>query len=291
MANKIFTIYTARDKQIHQLLSLTPLDTWQLLKASETFELPFGSDRKLRERMQEHVAVGWVHKFSYPTTTTGIVNYYRLSATGYRLLHGPDAVLPHKSAFRDLSPSLQRHTRDLADVIVHTSVHAHRLGFKLLEQVGENKLSLVLGDRQQKPDHSFRLATPHSEFTYYDELDESTEPISSNKARESLEAKVRFHEDYQNATGERYRVRMIFAEASPRINHFLEIARKHAKQQRTIFYAVLLENYLKHGSPLTTPIFLDHFGRLQRLAKPPAPHYQSRLPTFAEMLAKPAAVG
>jgi hypothetical protein len=58
-------------------------------------------------------------------------------------------------------------------------------------------------------------------------------------------------------------VRIIFAKASPRIAQFLNLARKHAKQQRSIFYAVLPEDYLKHGSPLTSPMFLDHFHRLQ----------------------------
>jgi hypothetical protein len=290
MASKTSIIYTARDQQIHQLLAITPLDTKQLLKASVTFEQPFTTDRKLRERMQEHETAGWIYRFSYPTTTTGTANYYRLSAIGYRMLNGPDASLPKQSAFREVSPALQRHTRDLADVVVHTNVHARQLGIEILEQVGENRLTLVLGDREQKPDYSFRLATPQGVYTYYDELDESTEPISSTKQRESLESKIRFHEDYQNATGERYRVRMIFAKATTRINQFIELARKYGTQQRCIFYAALLENYLKHGSPLTTPIFLDHFGRLQPLVPTPQSRYQGRLPTLAELLAKPAAV-
>jgi len=291
MASKTSIIYTARDRKIHELLAISPLDTLQLLKASMTFEQPFTTDRKLRERMQEHEAAGWIHTFIYPTTTTGTANYYRLSAVGYRMLNGPDATLPKQSAFREVSPALQRHTRDLADVIVHTNVQARQHGIEIVEQVGENRLTLILGDREQKPDYSFRLATPQGMFTYYDELDESTEPIASTKQRESLESKIRFHEDHQNATGERYRVRMVFAKASPRMQQFSELARKHGTRQRCIFYAVLFDAYVKHGSPLTTPIFLDHFGRLQPLVPSPSTRYQSRLPTLAELLAKPAAVG
>lgn len=290
MASKSSIIYTARDQQIHELLAITPLDTPQLLRASETFRQPFTSDRKLRQRLQEHTDAGWVQTYSYPTTTAGTVNYYKLSPAGYRLLHGPDAVLPNQSAFREVSPALQQHTRHLADVIVQTNIHARRLGVGILDQVGENKLTLMLGDREQKPDYSFRLATGDGVFTYYDELDESTEPIASTKQRESLEAKIRFHEDYQNATGERYRVRMIFAKASARFVQFLALAQKHATLQRVIFLAVLLEDYMQHGGPLTSLMFVDHHNRLQSLVSTSAPRYQ-RLPTLAEMLAKPVSVG
>jgi hypothetical protein len=290
MANRSATVYTARDQQIHQALALTPLDTRQLLKFSETFDYPFTSDRKVRERMQQHAKTGWVHTFAYATTTAGQLNYYKLSKAGYRLLCGRNVVLPKRAAFNEVSLGLQRHTRHLADVIVQTSVHAKRLGLQIFDQRGENQLPLMIGDRTQKPDYSFRVQTRDGVYTFYDEIDEGTEPIASTKQRESLEAKIRFHEDYQNATGERYRVRIFFAKASPRIAQFLNLARKHAKQQRSIFYAVLLEDYLKHGSPLTSPMFLDHFHRLQSMVPASTSRYQSRLPTFAEILAEPAPV-
>jgi hypothetical protein len=290
VARRSSIIYTARDQQIHEALALTPLDTQQLLKLSQTFEQPFTSDRKLRERMQEHAAAGWVHTFTYATTTPGQLNYYKLSADGYRMLRGHDTILPKRTAFQGVSLGLQRHTRDLAHVIVQTNVHARRLGIRIFDQYGENKLPLTLGERTHKPDYSFRLETRDGVYAYYDEIDEATEPITSTKVRESLEAKIRFHEDYQNATGERYRVRMIFAKASVRMVQFLSLARKHARQQRSIFYAVILEDYLKHGNPLLSPIFVDHFNRLQSVLPASASPLQRRLPTFAEMLAEAAAI-
>jgi hypothetical protein len=290
MASKPSIIYTARDQQIHEALALTALDTQQLLRVSGTFDQPFTTDRKLRERMQQHTAAGWVRIFTYATTTAGKLNYYKLTAEGYRLLRGRDETLPKNSFFHEVSPSLQRHTRHLADVIVQTKLHAKRMGIRILDQRGENQLPLTLGDRTLKPDHSFRLLSRDGAYTYYDELDEATEPIASTKQRESLEAKIRFHEDYQNATGERYRVRMIFAKTSVRMVQFLSLARKHAARQRSIFYAVFLADYLKHGSPLTSPMFVDHFNRLHSMVPSSASRYQSRLPTFAEVLAEPAAV-
>lgn len=206
------------------------------------------------------------------------------------MLHGRDAVLPKRAAFNDVLLGLQRHTRHLADVITQTNVHAKRLGLQLIDQRGENQLPLTIGDRTQKPDYSFRLQTRDGIYTYYDEVDEGTEPIVSTKQRESLEAKIHFHEDYQNATGDRYRVRVFFAKASPRMAQFRNLARKHATLQRSIFYAVLLEDYLKHVSPLTSPIFIDDFNRLHSVVPASASRYQSRLPTFAEILAEPAAV-
>lgn len=290
MASKSSIIYTARDQQLHEALALTPLDTQQLLKFSQTFDLPFTSDRKLRQRMREHVDAGWVNVFTYATTASGKLNYYKLSPDGYRLLNGPCGPLPKRSYFREVSPALQRHARHLAEVIVQTNVHACRLGVGILDQVGENQQSLSLGARSQKPDYSFRLATLGGVFTYYDELDESTEPITSTKQRESLEAKIRFHEDYQNATGERYRVRMIFAKTTTRLAQFLQLARSYGTRQRCIFYAAFLDDYLKHDSPLTGPLFLDHFNRLRSLAPVAALGVDRRIPTFAKILAEPAGV-
>jgi hypothetical protein len=290
MATKSSIIYTARDQQIHEALALTPLDTQQLLRMSETFDQPFINDRTLRERMHEHTEAGWVQRFTYATTQSGKLNYYKLTPTGYRLLNGPNTPMPKPSAFREVSPALQRHTRHLADIIVQTNVHARRLGMTIVEQHGENQLPLTLGDRMQKPDYSFRLATRDGPLTFYDELDEGSEPITSTRQRESLEARIRFHEDFQNATGERYRVRVFFAKASVRMVQFLALARKYAAKQRIIFLAVILDDYLKHGSPLTSPMFLDHFNRLQTVVPATASQYQSRLPTFAEVLAEAAGV-
>ena len=290
MANKSSIIYTARDQQLHEALALSPLDTQQLLKMSQTFDQPFTSDRKLRQRMLEHVAEGWINVFTYATTTSGKLNYYKLSADGYRLLNGFGGPLPKRCYFREVSPALQRHTRHLAEVIVQTNLHARRSGLRLFDQVGENQQTLSLGARSQKPDYSFRLATREGVFTYYDELDESTEPITSAKQRESLESKIRFHEDYQNATGERYRVRMIFAKTTARLAQFLQLARTYGTRQRCIFYAAFLDDYLKHDSPLTGPLFLDHFNRLRSLAPTPETDNVGRLPTFTKILAEPAGV-
>lgn len=290
MPAKPTVIYTGRDRQIHEALRLTPLDAQQILKLSATFDRPFTSDRKVRERMQEHLAAGWTTTRLYATTGPGQLNYYQLSQDGFRLLAGPHAALPPRSFFREVSPALQRHTRHVADVLVHTAVHAHRLGLPIVEQLGENQAVLSLANRSLKSDGSLQLATPEGVFQFYDEIDEATEPIASSRQRECLEAKIRFHEDYQNATGERYRVRVFFAKPGPRMHQFLRLAAQHGTRQRTIFYAVLLDEYLAHGAPLSSPIFRDHFGRLRSLVSEPSGVYRATLPNFAEMLSQPVGV-
>ena len=84
MASKSIVIYTARDEQIHRLLALTPLDTQQLLKASEIFSQPFTGDRKLRQRMQEHQQAGWSARSPtpQPTSVSSITTSSRPPATG-----------------------------------------------------------------------------------------------------------------------------------------------------------------------------------------------------------------
>ena len=158
------------------------------------------------------------------------------------------------------------------------------------KQRGENQLVLSLGDRTLKPDYSFRVRTRDGEYQFYDELDESTEPVCSSKQRESLEAKIRFHEDYQNATGERYRVRMIFANAGPRMRQFLALARSYANRQRSIFYTCLLEEFLKHPLPLTSSLFMDHFYRSQPMLPASASLQQLQMPTVEKILSPLATV-
>lgn len=290
MASKSNVIYTDRDRQTHRLLALTPLDTRQLLAISQTFAQPFTSERKVRRRMQQHQAAGWTKTFSYATISAGQLNYYKLTQAGYKLLNGPEAVLPKQSFFRTVSPALQRHTRHLADVIVRTNVAASELGVEIDMQHGENQQTLLLGDRSLKPDFSFRLRTRDGDFQFYDELDESTEPICSTKQRESLEAKIRFHEDYQNATGDRYRVRMIFANAGPRMRQFLVLARSRANRQRCIFYAGLLDDFLDHALPLTSPIFRDHFNRMQSVLPASISPQQMQMPSVeTEKILSPTA--
>ena len=72
---------------------------------------------------------------------------------------------------------------------------------------------------------------------------------------------------------------------------FLNLARKHATRQRSIFYAVLSGGLSQARQPAhERRCSSTTFNRLQSLVPASASRYQSRLPTFAEMLAEPAAV-
>ncbi|MCA9249123.1 MAG: hypothetical protein KDA42_18500 [Planctomycetales bacterium] len=123
--------FTLRDRDILAALARTPLTATQLLEMSQTFVEPFTQERLVRRRLQALTAAGWAATFRYFTTEAGVLNYYKVAPAGYRLLNGEDAILPKRSFFNPVSPSLQQHTRDLADFIVHTQVHALRFRSQL----------------------------------------------------------------------------------------------------------------------------------------------------------------
>src|SRR5881409_3177341 len=112
---------TSRDFEILAALDRCPLTAAQLLKLSETFPLPFTTERRVRERLQILCDCGRVRRSQYYATAgRGAQNYYRLTSVGYRLLNGDDAKPPTKRYFSDIGVANHHHTRSLADFIVHT---------------------------------------------------------------------------------------------------------------------------------------------------------------------------
>ena len=70
-----------------------------------------------------------VRTYSLGIAGGGLANYYKPTPEGYRVVHGHEAELPHRSFFAELAPSRLMHTLELADVIIHTlvSAHTHRI--------------------------------------------------------------------------------------------------------------------------------------------------------------------
>src|SRR5665213_1983286 len=140
-------ILTGRDSEMLQALDRTPLAAEQLLKLSQTFQHPFGSERMVRERLQALGAAGWVRSGRYATTSQGAgQNYYQLSRTGYHILYGETAQPPTKRYFSPISIARQHHTRCLADFVVHTILAAHASGVTFTDYYRENTLRLTVGE-------------------------------------------------------------------------------------------------------------------------------------------------
>ena len=116
MSSKSRVDSTTRRQQILQSLAVTPLDAGQLVRLSTTFCAPFTDRLYVLRAMARIVRDGFALEFVYPDKS----KYWRPSKEGYRLLHGPERSLPKKTAFKPISPSLERHTRRLADLMVAT---------------------------------------------------------------------------------------------------------------------------------------------------------------------------
>ena len=94
---------TSRDFEILAALDRSPLTAEQLLKLSETFTLPFTTERRVRERLQILCDCGRVRRSQYYATAgRGAQNYYTLNRVGYRLLYGDEAAPPTKRYFGDI---------------------------------------------------------------------------------------------------------------------------------------------------------------------------------------------
>jgi len=269
-------MFKERDRDVLRLLDRTPATAASILKASQCFAEPFEDLRRVRERMQALAAGGWVRSSPLATISRRAASWYRLTPEGYRLLHGQDAVLPHKTFFMPMKPSRQEHALWLAEVIVHTMVAAERSLLSINDYRRENSVVLSLGSETLKPDGSMQLQTADGrQFNFFTELDNGTEPVRSPQQRQSLERKVRFYERLQDAVlatwkgGERrkpaprYRV-LFFTRSIQRQKHLLRTAQQIARHpDRRVCLGVSLAEYLSDPNPLRSPIAVDQYGQWQ----------------------------
>jgi len=153
---------TSRDIEILVALDRCPLTVEQLLKLSATFEShPFTSPRSVQERLQKLCAAGWVRRWRYVTASRGASpHYYKLTLTGYRIVHGDDAQPTARRQFLEIAIARHHHTTALADVIVHTAVAADRRHCRIRGFYRENTLKLAVAGESLFPDCAFELVSP-----------------------------------------------------------------------------------------------------------------------------------
>jgi hypothetical protein len=81
-------------------LDRCPLTARQLLKLSRTFDPPFTTERRVRERLQQLANIGWVRSWPYATTRDGgSPHYWKLTHNGFRLLHESQILVPKAPSF------------------------------------------------------------------------------------------------------------------------------------------------------------------------------------------------
>jgi hypothetical protein len=294
--------FSSRDLALLQLLSRTPVTAAMILKASVTFNgYPFGSERRVRERIQALSKAKLVSRFPLALTGGGLASYYKLTAEGYRVVRGPEAELPHKSFFGALAPSRLMHCLELAETIVHSLVAAHAQRMKLSNFHRENELVLEIGHHRTSPDCHMQFTTSGKTFNVLFEIDRSTESLDS-AAVNSIRNKILAYEAYQDwawqgwkQAGERgprpyFRVAFLTATVE-RAYHILALARYCARNKdRRLCYTATLDSFLAEAAALSVPLFLDHHGEWQAIvnihssapiARPPvrlSPFLQPALP-------------
>src|SRR6266478_875841 len=107
-----------RDLLLLKLLSWTPASTTLLFRASSTFGTEsFLDERRLRERLQALSQAGLVRSWSSAHAGGGLQKYFKLTTVGFQRLYGPEAPLPSRAFFAEVSPSLFEHSFRLAEAI------------------------------------------------------------------------------------------------------------------------------------------------------------------------------
>lgn len=260
-------LLTARDLEILTALDRCPLTAEQFLKLSQAFAVPFTKERRVRERLQQLVAAGRVRRWHYHTAGRGALGYYTLSRLGHQLLRSDESAPAAKRAFGPVGIVREFHTLRLADFIVHTAVTAHQAGLKLAGFYRENAFCLTVGEESLFPDCAFQLVTPSGfPFSFFVELDNSTEAIRSDKDRDSWERKLRLYDAFQDITPVRFRVLVLATRSSERLGHILDAAKAIlGNPQRGLVYGAYLGAFLKRPDALTSPCFRDHLGRRRAL--------------------------
>ena len=254
---------TPRDIEILAALERTPLTVRQLQKLSATFALPFGSERRIQERLLALADAGRVQRRLYAVASRGgAPSYYQLTLLGYRILHGEGTAAPSRRAFKEVGVAHQHHTRCLAEFLVHTFVCAHGSSIAVEDFYRENALRLDAGQRTLFPDSAFQLRLPRAEaFNYLVELDNGSERIRSQKDVESWETKIRLYEALQDSTPRRFRVLVVCTRSQERLRHILDAAAALAgNPRRSLFYGIHLQDYLAQSDALRERCFRDHSG-------------------------------
>lgn len=273
MANSsLRCVITPRDLEVLAALDQCPLTAQQLLKLSNSFCLPFTTERRVRERLQQLERQHWLTSWLYATASRGgSPSYWKLTRDGYRVLHGTDAVLPKRRYFEEIAIGHHHHTKCLADFLVQTFVAAHRLGIEVRYFARENSVRMEAAGSVLYPDCAFQLFTPGGRaFNFVVELDNGTERIRSPQDVESIERKVRGYDLHQSSTPSfdhgRFVVLFVTTRSPDRLAHILQAAARIMRNpRRTLFMGVTLAAFLSEDAPLTAPLFLSPTSREQSL--------------------------
>lgn len=271
---------TDRDFELLAAIDRTPLTTRHLMTLAATFARPFADPHHLRRRLRQLKAAGYVNSWPCAIAEYGrSPGYFKLTRTGYRLLHGDDCVLPKRRHFEPVSPAQHYHMLALADVLTRLLTLASQHGVEVRHFARENTVRIEAGQFVVYPDSAFQLAMPDGRtLNYFLELDRGTERVRTKQDIESIERKVRAY-DQHNARYDardpgRPMVLFVTTRSQARVTNILNAANAvMANPKRTVFLAASLKDVLDRDA-LTSPIFRDNRGLMRQLvpvARPDSP--------------------
>lgn len=268
---------SARDLSLLRLLSWTPATTALLLRASISFDGgSFGDERRLRERVQTLRHAGFIRAWPVGHSGGGVQNIYKMTASGFERLYGPDTPLPPRTFFTEISPSLFAHTMQLAEVVVAIVRACHQGRITIVRFFRENELTFAVGESQVQPDCFVRFRFGGKPFNVAFEVDQSQESVDSF-ATNSIRQKIEIYDAYQAAvlsqwmaSGKswecpRFRVAFLPRSMERGYNILGLAARLITSPKRHLIYAATQDSFLGDAQPLRSPIFLDHCGEWQSL--------------------------
>ena len=271
---------TQRDLDIFAALFRCPLTPAQLLTLSATWEQPFTSLRRARERLHDLAAAGQLRSWRYATTGQGSgPSYHKLTLQGYHMLCGRELPPPTKRFFNEIAVARHRHTECLADFIVKLYVSAHRCGVQITDFYPENTFSIRAGENKLYTDGTATLVTPQGlAFPVHLEVDNSTETVRTNKRRDTIESKIRLYVEHTRRTGGKDRTLFITTVSRQRLETIFEAVAVHAADMPCqLFYGVHLDDYLATENAFYAPCFRTLADKRTPLLRPrtvtPAPAY------------------
>lgn len=294
------TNITTRDLHLLAAIDRVPLTPAQLFTISQTFDAPFTDVDNLRRRLRRLTDSGLIQSWPYAIATDGrSPRYFKLTREGYRLVHGPDAVLPKRRHFEVIAPGHHHHTLALADVVVRLTTLASKHGVQLEQFSREGTVRVEVGSFTVFPDATFQLRMSDGRvLNFFVELDRGTERVRSKADIESIERKLRaydlFNARYDARDNSRPLVLFITTRSSVRVDNILAATQAvMANSKRAVFLATSLEEFLARDT-FTEAVFRDNRGLLRRLLPIPlvkALATDRRTDFHAKPFPSPAAIG
>ena len=263
MAKRNTTKLTARDHEIMQSLDQFPLTPQQLCKLSQTFAMPFQNVHAVRRRLRKLASIELVRKFPYAVASFGSSPaYYKLTRTGYRVLHGPDAMLPKRRYFDTIGQARHPHTRALVDLLVHFFTTVHTAGDQIRHYSRENDIALETTVGVLRPDAAFQVISRGQAYNFIVELDNGTERVRSRVDTESIERKIRGFDSHSRGfkafDSRRYVVLFVTTRSVERLKHMMAAASVLVKNpNRRLFLGATLADILQQSDPMHSACFLS----------------------------------